>query len=203
MRIYQCSGHLFTITQCKVSVIKHRCLFSFHTQLILLAGVQAERVESRDGRTAAVATDFHTSISTYSCCSCTQMRSMKLLFGSQNSKFAHNKFLVLKRHENLFLKTIWQSRFEANIKGKLPSIVVRTSFKIFHALFDVRPRMRRLSQASQIECKTWRIGVQICIKSSNNFVSEMDVNKVRYQRNWQDNYFVSETALQHKTTFCC
>ena len=58
MRIYQCSGHLFTVTQLKVSVMKHRCLFSFHTQLILLAGVRAERVESRDGRTAAVATDF-------------------------------------------------------------------------------------------------------------------------------------------------
>ena len=74
MRIYQCSGHLFTVTLRKVSVIKHRCLFSFHTQLILLAGVQAK---SRDGRTAAVA-DFYTLISTYSCCSCTQMRSMNL-----------------------------------------------------------------------------------------------------------------------------
>ena len=51
MRMYQCSGHLFAVTQRKVSVIKHRCLFSFHTQLILLAGVRAE---SRDGRTAAV-----------------------------------------------------------------------------------------------------------------------------------------------------
>ena len=30
-------------------------------------------------------------------------------------------------------------------------VVVRTSFKIFRALFDVRPRMRRLSQALQIE----------------------------------------------------
>ena len=34
----------------------------------------------------------------------------------------------------------------------LPSVVVCTSFKIFRALFDVRPRMRRLSQALQIEC---------------------------------------------------
>ena len=43
MRIYQCSGHLFTETQRKESVIKHRCLFSFHTQLILLAsGLRAE-----------------------------------------------------------------------------------------------------------------------------------------------------------------
>ena len=77
-----CSWHLFTVTQLKLSVIKHRCLFSFHTQLILLAGVQAE---IRDGRTAGVA-DFYTSvISKYNCSSCTQMRSMKLLFGSQNS----------------------------------------------------------------------------------------------------------------------
>ena len=93
MRIYQCSGHLFTVTQRKASVIKHRCLFSFHTQLILLAGVRAE---SRDGRTAAVA-DFYTLISTYSCCSCTQMRSMKLLFGSQNSRSLHTtNFWFLK-----------------------------------------------------------------------------------------------------------
>ena len=56
MDIYQCSGNLFTVTQRKVSVIKHRCLFSFQTQLILLAGVRAE---SRDGPTAAVA-DFYT-----------------------------------------------------------------------------------------------------------------------------------------------
>ena len=82
MRIYECSGHLFTVTQLKVSVIKHRCLFSFHTQLILLAsGLRAER----ELATAAVV-DFYTLISTYSCCSCTQMRSMKLLFGSQNSR---------------------------------------------------------------------------------------------------------------------
>ena len=46
MHIYQSSGHLLTVTQRKVSVIKHICLFSFHTQLILLAGVRAER---RDG----------------------------------------------------------------------------------------------------------------------------------------------------------
>ena len=54
MRIYECSGHLFTVTQLKVSVIKHTCLFSFHTQLMLLAsGLRAER------RTAAVV-DFYT-----------------------------------------------------------------------------------------------------------------------------------------------
>ena len=49
------------VTQCKESVIKHRCLFPFHIQLVLLAGVRAE---SRDRRTAAVA-DFYTLISTY------------------------------------------------------------------------------------------------------------------------------------------
>ena len=41
MHFYQCSGHIFTVAQRKVSVTKHRCLFSFHTQLILLAGVRA------------------------------------------------------------------------------------------------------------------------------------------------------------------
>ena len=82
------------------------------------------------------------------------------LWISELSKFAHNKFLVFKRCENLFLKTIRQSQFEANVKVKLPpSVVVRTSFEIFRALFDVRPCMRRLSQDLQIECKTWRIGV--------------------------------------------
>ena len=93
MRLYQCSGHLFTVTQRKVSVMKHRCLFSFHTQLILLAGVRAE---SRDGGTAAVA-DFYTLVSAYSCCSCTQMRSIKLLFGCQNSRSLHKtNFRLLK-----------------------------------------------------------------------------------------------------------
>ena len=42
---------------------------------------------------------------------------------------------------------------------KLPSVVVRTSFKIFRALFDVRPRMRRLSQALQIRALE-RMGVE-------------------------------------------
>ena len=97
----------------------------------------------------------------------------------------------------MFLKTIQQSRFEANVKAKLPSVVVRTSFEIFRALFDVRLRMRRLSQALQIECKTWRIGVKTCINSSNNlFERNGSVNKVRYRRNWRDNYLVSETVSQ-------
>ena len=68
----------------------------------------------------------------------------------------------------MFLKTIRQSRFEENVKVKLPSVVVRTSFEIFRALFNVRPRMRRLSQALQVECKKGRIGVLTCINSSNN-----------------------------------
>ena len=77
------------------------------------------------------------------------------LWISELSKFEQNHFSVFKRRENWFLKTRRrQSRFQANVKVKLPSVVVRTSFKIFRAFFDVRPRMRRLSQALQIECKT-------------------------------------------------
>ena len=34
-----------------------------------------------------------------------------------------------------------------------------TSFEIFHALFDVRPCMRRSSQALQIDCKTWSVNM--------------------------------------------
>ena len=41
----------------------------------------------------------------------------------------------------------------------LNSIVVCTSFKIFCALFNVCTRMRRLSQALQIECKTWIVNM--------------------------------------------
>ena len=33
-RIYQCSGHIFTVTQRKVSVIEYRQLFPVHIQLI-------------------------------------------------------------------------------------------------------------------------------------------------------------------------
>ena len=81
------SGHLFTVIQRKVSVIKHRCLFSFQTQLILLAGVQAE---SRDGRTAAVA-DFYTLISTYMLLFLhTNVIDETVLWISELSKFAHN-----------------------------------------------------------------------------------------------------------------
>ena len=49
------------------------------------------------------------------------------------------------------------------------SVVVRTSFKIFRALFGVRTRMRRLSQALQIECS--------CIKH------ELTVQIISYERN--------------------
>ena len=70
----------------------------------------------------------------------------------------------------------------------LPSVVVRTSFKIFRALFDVRPRMRRLSQALQIECIKHELKVQII------FMSEMGVNKVRDRRNRRDNYLVRPTS---------
>ena len=56
MHIYQYSGHLFTVTQHKVSAIKHRHLFLFHTRPILLAGIWAQ--ESRDGRIAAVADSY-------------------------------------------------------------------------------------------------------------------------------------------------
>ena len=49
------------------------------------------------------------------------------------------------------------------------SVVVRTLFKIFRALFGVHPRMRRLSQALQIECS--------CIKH------ELTVQIIFYERN--------------------
>ena len=72
----------------------------------------------------------------------------------------------------------------------LPSVLVRTSFKIFRALFDVCPRMRRLSQALQIECIKHDLTVQII------FMSEMGVNKVSFRRNPRDNYLVSEIVSQ-------
>ena len=73
--------YLLSVTQCEpVSALKHRCLFPFHTWFILLAsGLRAKRQ-------TALVVDFYTLISTYSCCSCTQKRLMKLLFGSQNSR---------------------------------------------------------------------------------------------------------------------
>ena len=99
--------------------------------------------------------DFYTLIPTYSCFSCSQMRSMKLLFGSQNSRslnttnfrFLKGVKLVFKNHTATMVSSKCQ-----NEAYTLPSVVVRTSFKLFCALFYVRPRMRRLSQALQIEC---------------------------------------------------
>ena len=99
MRIYQCSGHLFTVTQRKVSVIKHRCLCSFHTQLILLAGVRAE---SRDGRTAVVA-DFYTLISTYQ-----RNSQQNCRFGfSRSLPYLENTSPYLVKHQlNLLLRRL-------------------------------------------------------------------------------------------------
>ena len=71
--------------------------------------------------------------------------------------------MVFKNHT----ATVVSSKCQ-NEAHTLPSVVVRTSIKIFHALFGVRPHMRRLSQALQIECS--------CIKhefnSSNNFYEQ-------------------------------
>ena len=87
------------------------------------------------------------------------MRSMKLLFGSQNSRSLNTTNIPILKGVKIGFQKAYAGNhgFEANAKVKLPSVVVRTSLKIFRALFDVRPRMRRLSQALQIECKTWSI----------------------------------------------
>ena len=65
-----------------------------------------------------------------------------------------------------------QSRFEAIVKVKLPIQVCRPSVK-----------------HGELECKLV-LTVQIF------FLSKMVVNKVRYRRNWRDNYLVSETVSQ-------
>ena len=128
------------------------------------------------------------------CCSCRLLHFdfyIQLLFLHTNAidetalwisellKFAHNYFSVFKRRENFFLKTVRQSWFEANVKVKLPSIVVRTSFEIFRVLFDVPPACidcHRLCKSSvkhgELECKHALTVQIICL-------SEMDVNKVR------------------------
>ena len=82
------SGHLFIVTRRKASVIKHRCIISFHTQLILQAGVRAE---GRDGRTAAVA-DFYTLVFTYRQLLFLHTNAIDetALWISELSKFAHN-----------------------------------------------------------------------------------------------------------------
>ena len=121
------------------------------------------------------------------------MRSMKLLFGSQNSRSLNRtNFRFLKGVKIDFKNhtaTVVSSKCQ-NEPHTLPSVVVRTSFKIFRALFDVRPRMRRLSQALQIECIKHELTVQII------FMSAMGVNKVRDRRNRRDNYLVSEIVSQ-------
>ena len=96
----------------------------------------------------------------------------------------------------MFLKTIRQSRFEANVKVKLPSVEVRTSFEIFRALFDVRPRMRRLSRLCRSSVKHGELECKHALTGQIIFLSKMDVNKVRYLRNWRDNYLVSEIVSQ-------
>ena len=88
----------------------------------------------------------------------------------------------------MFLKTIRQSRFEANIKVKLPSVVARFS-TYAHACVDCHNLCRSSVKHGELECKHAST-VQII------FLSRMDVNKVRYRRNWQDNYLVSETVSQ-------
>ena len=155
------------------------------------AGVRAESREANCCGGRLLHFDFYIFI--YSCCSCTQMRSMKLLFGSQNSRslnitnfrFLKGVNLVFKNHTATMVSSKCQ-----NEARTLPSVVVRTSFKIFRTLFDVRPRMRRLSQALQIECIKHELTVQMI------FLSEMGVNKVRDQRNRRDNYLVSEIVSQ-------
>ena len=126
------------------------------------------------------------------------MRSMKLLFGYQDSRTLNTtNFRVLKGVN--FTKLVFQNHtaimFSSKCQGEahtLQSVVVRRSFKIFRALFEVRPCMRRLSQALQIECKTWSVNMTV----QRIFLSEMGVNKVRYRRNRRDNYLVGETVSQ-------
>ena len=50
----------------------------------------------------------------------------------------------------------------------MSSIAVVCMSLLFHALLDIRPRMHRLLQVLQIECKD----------SSNNFLSKSDVFNV-------------------------
>ena len=76
----------------------------------------------------------------------------------------------------------------------MPSVVVRTSFKIFRALLDVRPRMRRLSQVLQIECKTWSVNMH---RQLEEFFEPNGCKiKVMFRRNRRDNHLASETVSQ-------
>ena len=126
------------------------------------------------------------------------MRSMKLLFGSEDSRTLNTtNFRVLKGVN--FTKLVFKNHTAIIASSKcqgeahtLQSVAVRWSFKIFRALFEVPPCMRRSSQALQIECKTWSVNMTV----QRIFLSEMGVNKVRYRRNRRDNYLVSETVSQ-------
>ena len=98
----------------------------------------------------------------------------------------------------MFLKTIRQAQFEANVKVKLPSAVEQCvrRLKYFarfstcaNACVDCHRLCRSSVKHGELECKHV-LTVQII------FLSEMDVNKVRYRRNWRDNYLVSETVSQ-------
>ena len=87
---------------------------------------------------------------------------MKLLFGSQKSRslnttnFRFLKGVKIGFKNNATITVSSKCQSEAHT---LPSVVVRRSFKIFRALLDVRPRMRSLSQALQIECKTCSVNM--------------------------------------------
>ena len=129
-------------------------MFIFISYSTHFTGVRAESREANCCGCRLLHFDFYTQLLFLH----TTANDETALWISELSKFAHN-FLKFLKGVKMFLKTIRQSRFETNAKVKLPSVVVRTSFKIVRALLDVIPRMRRLSQALQIECKTWRIGV--------------------------------------------
>ena len=82
----------------------------------------------------------------------------------------------------------------------MPSVVVHTLFQgrlkyfacfstYFHACVNCHRLYRSSVKHGELECKH-ALTVQII------FLSEMEVNKVRYQRNWRDNYLVSESVSQ-------
>ena len=61
----------------------------------------------------------------------------------------------------------------------MPNIVARTSFKKFSLAFGRTHRMRRLSQALQIECKTWSVNMhrQFEVFSEQNGCKQSHVSK--------------------------
>ena len=118
---------------------------------------------------------------------------MKLFFGSQNSRILNRtNFRFLKGVKIGFQKPYGNRGFKQMPNVKMKLIHCQALFKIFRALFGVRPRMRRLSQVLQIEfsCIKHELTVQII------FMSEMGVDKVRDRRNRRDNYLVSEIVSQ-------